>query len=368
MTKRILLGGCDIPGWGGAATRQYQLFERMQRDGFDVGSVSLVRKAEEMFFRRVWGERFWNPQSLLNVHACILEEPLWQPHRRLAEVIESLAPDLLVGFGAIATVVMKLAVPRLPIVLMTIGSHQVQLLIEMGLVRDFVDFYQQATRGVRFPVQRESPEQRAVPVADRILVHSPIVQFALAHVFPDSVAKTAARPISFADLIYSDAEPFAALRKPFADRDIDLTFVASSWDRPIKNSQLVEDIVSRRGALTIHVVGAGRRRHPSSRDHGVVAKRPELYALLGRSKTIACPSLVDAAPAVLFEASAMGCNVVASANCGNWRLCNDQLVAQECSFTEFSNKIQASLAAPYQDNRQLFRGGYDYVGDVLRAM
>ncbi|MBI3758860.1 MAG: hypothetical protein HY269_03800, partial [Deltaproteobacteria bacterium] len=55
MSKRILLAGCDIPGWGGAATCQYQLTERMQRDGFDVVSVNLINQIDQVFYRYVWG-------------------------------------------------------------------------------------------------------------------------------------------------------------------------------------------------------------------------------------------------------------------------------------------------------------------------
>ncbi|HUI27117.1 MAG TPA: hypothetical protein VL403_13620 [Candidatus Kryptonia bacterium] len=359
MSKRILLGGCDIPGWGGAATCQYHLTERMQRDGLDVASVYLINEIDQGFYRYVWGDNFLNPRSLENIHACVLAEPLYRVHERVTDLIDTLAPDLLVAFGVIATVIMKLAAPRLPIVFMTIGSYHVQRLIETGAVEDFMDFQRLVARGVRFPVAADSPERQAVQLADLIVMHSPVVRFAFDHFFPGSVGKAYENLISFADFIYPDSQQVDALRRPFAERDIDLLFAASSWTRPIKNYPLVEQIVAQCDGLNVHIAGDCERRHPAVHHHGVVTSRAELYALLGRSKTLVCPSLVDAAPGILFEASALGCNVVASPNCGNWPLCSDELVAKRCTRNEFVAKIHTALAAPQPDNRNRFLGGYD---------
>ena len=358
MSKRILLGGCDIPGWGGAATCQYELLDRMRRDGFDVASVNLIEEKDQVFYRYVWGDNFLNPRSLDHIHACTLTDPLYRPHDRLIELIDTLAPDLLVGFGVMATVIMKLAAPRVPIAFLTIGSYQLQQLIEAGAVADFMDFQRLVGLGVRFPIAADSPERRAIEMAELIVIHSPVVRFAFDHFFPGAAGKTYANLISFADFIYPDAAHVDGFRRPFAERDIDLLCAASSWTRPVKNYPLVERIVSRCGKLNIHLVGELDRSNPACHDHGVVADRDELYSLLGRSKVVACPSLVDAAPGVLFEASALGCNVVASPNCGNWRLCHDDLVPARCGRNEFVAKIAAAVRAPYADNRDRFLGGY----------
>jgi glycosyltransferase involved in cell wall biosynthesis len=119
--------------------------------------------------------------------------------------------------------------------------------------------------------------------------------------------------------------------------------------------------------LNIHIVGDVDRPCPPARQHGVVARREDLYDLLGRSKTIVCPSLLDAAPGVLFEASAMGCNVITSPNGGNWQLCNERLLAERCSADVFVSRINRSLAAPHEDNRERFRGGYVDLVDTLTA-
>jgi hypothetical protein len=61
----------------------------------------------------------------------------------------------------------------------------------------------------------------------------------------------------------------------------------------------------------------------------------------------------------------MGCNVIASPNCGNWQLCNEQLLADRCSPEAFLSKIKLSLAEPYKDNQEHFRGGYEDLVDTL---
>ena len=61
----------------------------------------------------------------------------------------------------------------------------------------------------------------------------------------------------------------------------------------------------------------------------------------------------------------MGCNVVASPNCGNWQLCNSRLVAERGTRAEFLSKIELSLGAPFTDNRERFRGGYADLVDTL---
>lgn len=365
MGKRILLACKDVPGWGGASTVLYLLFERMQRDGFDVAYVNLVGASEEAFVRRKFGERFGNPRGLDNVHTCILDEPFWRKSASLGDLIAAYSPDLLLGFGYIAAWLMRQAAPRLPVVFMTAGSRELQRLIEAGAVSDFMGFRRSIARGVTFPVAPENRERQAAEGADLIVAHSPIVRFVFEQLLPPAAVKIYANTISVADLVYAEAEEFSDLRLPLAQRDVDVIFVASSWTRPIKNYALVRQIASRCDGWRVHIVGEIDRECPSVRHHGIVARRADLYGLLGRAKTLVCPSLLDAAPAVLFEASAMGCNVVASPNCGNWQLCHPRLVVERGTRAEFLSKIELSLGSPYTDNRERFRGGYADLVDTL---
>ena len=75
---------------------------------------------------------------------------------------------------------------------------------------------------------------------------------------------------------------------------------------------------------------------------------------MGNAKTVASPSAFDPAPGILFEASAMGCNVVASKNCGNWQLCHPQLLADPFDVGTFREKLGLSVTRKYNDNMDFF--------------
>ena len=365
MSKRILLSCYEVPSWGGASTVLYLLFERMQREGMDVAYLNLVNREDEAFFRRLFGESFGNPRSLDNVHTCVVDEPLWRAHGSLTDLISDLRPDLLFGFGFIAARLLELAAPRLPVVFMTSGSRQVKHLVESGAVKDFLGFKRSVERGIRFPIAPDNPERQAVEGCELIIIHSPLVKFAFEHFFPLHTGKIYSNIVSVADFIYPEAEQFNGLKKPTARRDIDVIFVASQWNRPEKNYTLARKIASHCDGLSVHIVGATDCPCPSARHHGVIARREDLYELLGRSKTLVCPSLLDPAPGVLFEASAMDCNVVASPNCGNWQLCNEELLADRCSSQAFLSAIKRSVSGTYKDNQEQFRGGYRDLVDTL---
>jgi len=75
---------------------------------------------------------------------------------------------------------------------------------------------------------------------------------------------------------------------------------------------------------------------------------------------VVSPSSFDAAPGILFEASAMGCNVVASKNCGNWMLCNTALLVNRYDAKSFVSKIELSLSQKYPDNFDYFAALQSY--------
>jgi glycosyltransferase involved in cell wall biosynthesis len=362
MAKRILLGCQEIPGWGGAATTHYRLFELMQREGWDVGYVNLVNQSDARFLRPLFGAHGNNPRSLANVHT--FEMPPKGVSPDLAGFIATTAPDLMLACGFTAALPMKHACPDVPLAFVTAGAREVQHLIETGAVRDYMGFVRGVAKGIDF-TNGLSRESEAVSISDVIFAHSPIIRFAFEHLYPDSVGKIYANTISVADLVYSEAEEFSSLRRPFAERDVDVAFIASSWQRPVKNYAVVQQIVHATPGLTVHIVGDAANPPTRATPHGVLTRREDVFALLGRCKAVVCPSLLDAAPGILFEASAMGCNVVASPNCGNWQLCHRQLLARRCTPNAFVERIGYAMERPYPDNRKQYCGGY---ADLLGAL
>lgn len=368
MSRSVLIVSYEVPGWGGASSRAYLLFERLQRDGWDVAFLNLVRRDEERFLRGLFGARFGNPRGLANVHTQILDEPVWGEQAALAATVREIEPDVALAFGFTAANLLLPAAPGIPLVYTTVAVGRVQALVEAGAVADFIAFRASVEAGVEFLPPAVDRERRAIEACDLVIVHSPIVRFTIEHCFPEARARIHPRTISLADLVYESAESFAMLRRPFAERDIDLLFIASHWRRPTKGYGLVREIAERSAARSIHVVGGFTDSCPNAVHHGVVTDRTELFALIGRTKVLACPSQVEGAAGVLFEASAMGCNVVASENCGNWELCNDELLARTCDAAEFTARIERGLERRYADHRDRFAGGYDDLVKILNEL
>ncbi len=366
MTAPTFLLGCfEIPGWGGAATVSYALFERMQRDGFAVHYVNLVRQEEAAMLAEAFGAAAGNPAGLADVHTLLLADPLWRAHAELTALIETLRPDLLVARGFVAAALMARAAPDVPLAFLTSGCAQVKRLLHAGVIDDFVDFRRLVARGARFTAPRRDAEAGAVAHSDLIVLHSPLVREAFEHFFPSDMGRVYAPLVSVADDVLHDAAPYRSLAQPFAVRDIDVLVVASNWQRPEKNAALLRRIGATCGDLRLHVVGANAPADMVAQHHGIVADRAAIYALLGRAKVLVCPSSWDPAPGVLFEASLMGCNVVASPNCGNWELCDEQLLARTSD--AFVPCLRRALAAPLPDHRARFHGGYADLLETLQA-
>jgi glycosyltransferase involved in cell wall biosynthesis len=362
---RLLLAACDVPGWGGASTVTYGLFERLQAAGHAVALVNLVEAADAPRLAADFGPAIGNPRGLADVHTCLLPAPLWQAHAGLGALVERLRPDVLVTRGYIATWLMRRVAPRLPQVFLTSGVAQVKRLLADGTIDDFADFVRLVGRGVVFPVPPRDREAQAVAESDLVILHSPHVRAAYEHFFPAYLGAVYERLVSVADEIYAAAAPFTGLARPFAARDIDVLFVASDWSRAEKNVALVRSLAVACRGLRVHLVGRADAAGLPLTHHGVVADRADLYALLGRTRALVCPSRFDAAPGVLFEASAMGCNVVASPNCGNWQLCPAPFVARRSA--DFPACIARAVAAPLPDHRERFRGGYADLVETLLA-
>jgi hypothetical protein len=366
MSTRLLLGCFEVPGWGGAATFSYTLFDRMQQEGRSVAYANLVADDDARMLRDLFGGEVGNPRSLANVHTCVLERPLFRTHAGLAEMIRTVQPQLLFACGFIAAWLMKRAAPELPLVFFTSGSAHVKRLLHEGAIDDFMGFQRNLERGIAYTAPAGDRERVAVERSELIIIHSPHVRAAFEHFYAPEMGRVYENLISIADCVYWEAETFTHLALPFEQRDIDATVIASNWRRPEKNYPLLRRIAGECADLSLHVVGAPAHDPLPVRWHGLLPDRAAIYALLGRSKAIVCPSGWDPAPGVLFEASAMGCNVVASPNCGNWQLCHEDLLADAPH--AFAAAIRRAIKAPYADNRERFRGGYADLVDTLDAL
>src|SRR5947209_14208545 len=111
MKKKIFLGCFEVPGWGGASTSTYKLFETMRSGGMEVNYVNLIAEEDAEFFRSLFGDNVGNPKQLPEVWNCFLNEPTYHRHPALEDLIQELAPDITVAVGWIAALLLKKAAP-----------------------------------------------------------------------------------------------------------------------------------------------------------------------------------------------------------------------------------------------------------------
>jgi glycosyltransferase involved in cell wall biosynthesis len=353
IVTRIAFGCFEVPGWGGLTTATYRLFETMLVDGHDVHYVNLILEPEVLRFRKMFGAGCENPRSLPNVHSCHLRSALHESHPELTEMIDAIAPDRIVGVGDISAYLLKGASPDRELVFLTAGCMQVNR--SLAFTEQWA-----AMNGSGQIEPTDWKEREAVAMSDLILTHSPMIRDLYSRLYPDHADKISPSVFWFAEWIAQDAEEFAQLALPFDERDIDALFIASSWERAEKNLGMVADIAKRGDGLSVHVIGESAEPVPFTTHHGFVASRAELFRIMGRAKTVVCPSYFDAAPGILFEASVMGCNVVASKNCGNWELCNDRLLVTDYSADAFAMAIRRGRAEKLPDNMAQFLDASSY--------
>jgi hypothetical protein len=361
MASNILLAATAEPEECASGATSYRLFEHMQRTGRNVAWVDLIREPLTAPLRASPCREGPLPQT----YACVISPPTGQVEPALSDAIRRFNADLLVGCGALATVLLHAAAPQCPVVLLADRCERLQMLVHTGAVRDFMQFERRVRRGVNYASFEPTLESQAAGASTVIFTPSPLMRFAFEHLYPQHVGELYAVPVSPAALVYAEAEACRALARPFAERDVDVVFPAGARTPIATNDGLTRRIVEACTDLTVRSAGTTGAAYRAPTDHGLASQRQDLYALLGRSKTFVCPSRLDAGPHILFAASAMGCNVVASPNCGNWPLCHTDLVAPQCTRGAFLDKIRLSLARPYSDNRDVFLNG---CADLLETL
>lgn len=363
MAKRILIGSYEVPGYGGASTVAYRLFEDLQNQGFDVSFVNLIGQDDAPYLRVMYGDTLGNPRGLANVYTVFLERALFYPspaHEKISQLIESLAPDFLLGYGFIAALLLKSSAPDKRLIFVTSGCDQAkQALVQKQFDSVTALLAQIAKQNVspkfRLPPRILSPREAATfQAADLILVHSEMLRALFRYYFPAAAVKIFPETVWFAEWIVDDTEQYGAFRKAFAERAIDVLFVASMWQRPEKNWALARELILKHPAWNIHVVGECGERVGGAAYHGLMTNRAALFDLMGNTRVVVSPSRLDAAPGILWEAVTLGCNVVASKNCGNWELCHPALLAENLRAEEYGERIERARAREYRHNTETF--------------
>ncbi|HXJ84923.1 MAG TPA: hypothetical protein VMS64_40300 [Candidatus Methylomirabilis sp.] len=370
MRRRILLAAYEVPGLGGASTSAYALFRKMRRDGVDVHLVNLIDAYDLPYIQYVLGAEYGNPRQLPDVYNCVLEAGPYRRHDVLASLIEAITPDVILGYGDIATLLTRLAAPGVAILFYAAGSQQAG--VHVARRRDVcgLTLLDRCASAVR-PAVVPGREPDAIESADVIVACSDLVRTLLEYFFPyPQTCKLFPHAISQAEWIGEAATADGGTGRPFGERRIDLLFVASSWSRIEKNLALVGRIAARLPDLRVGIIGEGVSGIPRVTAYGFVAGAARVLGLMGDAKAVICPSRFDASPGILFQASVMGCNVVASRNCGNWAICHDELLVHPFSEDGFVEAAVRAVRAKRPDNMRalLERRSYAKLLEVLAVL
>ena len=368
MGPRVLLTSFEVPGIGGSSTASFDLFARMLRDGRDAHYLNLIAE-DPAYLASTFGAALGNPRGLVNVHNYWLDGPEENPQRGVTDLVGRIRPDIVLGFGFPAALFFKRNIPGVRTVLMTGSCRQATDYVTTGRANDATDLFRRLAAMKTAPRIILHSERLAVEKCDLIITHSESTLHFMSQFFPGFMGKIYPRVISYAEWIVEGAAAWSAWALPFGSRDIDALFISNDWSRPEKNFRMVEEIATRLGGRSVHIVGDAPREVKGATHHGFVAERAELFGILGRARCVVSPSLIDAAPGVLFDGAVMGCNLVVSANCGNADLCHPDLVVSSFTANAFAACIERGIQRKYDDNlpSYLSRGSYRDLIATLEA-
>ena len=369
MKPRVLFASLSVPGMGGSSTAAYDLFTRMCEDGGTAHFLNLVEEQRAALVEFTYGPAAGNPGALPNVHNYWLPRDFSAPQPELTALVEALDPDVIIGVGWIAAGALLRAAPGRRTVLLTGSCRSAQDYVTTGRAKDVVSLIDTLRASPDMALRQSEGERDVYQSCGLVLTHSSQTFELVQRFFPRALGKIYPEVFWFAEWICDGARMWAHRARSFDQRDIDVLFIATRWSRREKNSPLMQALARRFRQAAVHVVGDASGLPPSVTHHGFVAERERLFDLLGRARCVVCPSLMDAAPGVLFEAAVLGCNVVASRNCGNWEVCHPDLLADPCELERFADCIERALGRKYQDqlDRFLVPSSYDSLVRTIAA-
>jgi glycosyltransferase involved in cell wall biosynthesis len=371
--QTVVLCCQGVPRNGGINTSTYDLYERLQADGLAVGLINLIEEQDRDFYRFLYGESYGNPKALAEVYNHTLTDPPFALQPILAGIVDTLSPDLIVAMDFVSALALKRTTPERPLIFLTTDCATAAGFVHSGYLSGAGELKDALRRGRRIPSWRHADEAEAVSLADLVVARTDLTRHVFTGLFPRQSGKIFPEVIWSADLVYESALAYRHLSRPFHDRDNAVLFIAGCWERKSKNYDLVGRVAACLPHLEVHLAGETAQDLAGVHHHGVLTKREDLFRLMGRSKSIVCTSSFDPAPAELFEAAAMGCNVIASKNCGTWELCHQDLLVDPYSLEGFVDSIERSLTEEFGPNIEYFLRQRSYEGlkelvDVFRTL
>lgn len=349
ISRRILIASSVVPGFSSAASAAYLFFQRLQQDGHSVHLWHLIAPAEEGYYQYLFGDSFGNPGQLANVQNVSPDKPSLKP------AIQNLKPDIVIAFSSEAVIAISQAAPDIPQLYLLDGLGQIKQQIRNSYIKDLLAFQRKPRKKNKQLKVYDHLEKKALIRCDMAIPNSELLKTYLPAYFPTLVSQIYREAIGWGHFFYRAAEQYKDYRKPFAERSIDLLFVGCDWNTSEKNYAFAMRIARGFRKQTVHLIGnvSPTLEKQYVHYHGVVESRDLFFKILGNSKTVVFPASFATAPGSLYEAIAMGCNIVTSKNCASWTLCNEALLVDPFSLRQFREKIDLSLQRAFPANFDL---------------
>ena len=352
MCKRILFACNQVPYYGGANTTFYLLFKALQSRDWDVHYLNLIDFQRMGFYKDVFNSDFGNPSNLLNVHNVLIKDD--KVSNELKKILDDINPDLILAKNFTAPNLLKNVNRDVNMWFFPSQSDQIRNSIYNRILSSEEEALHIINEGKHDIPITWIPEQEVVKHSDYILCNSKSTQSWFRYFYPEMKYKISEEILWTANLIYRELVDHFSHAQRFEDRSIDVLFIANRWDRMEKNFNMASDIMNRLNYKTnIHIVGQCDINSNGIYVHQFLHYK-KVLELMKNTKTVVSTSIYDPAPNVLYEASVLGCNVVASKNCGNWELCNQTLLVEDYNIESYIDKIKISLEKRYDNNINLF--------------
>jgi hypothetical protein len=339
-----------VPNYGGANTTFYILFEIMQKAGWNIHYLNIVEQERLNFYRRAFGNSLGNPRGLPNVHNILFKNG---HSSSLIDLIDAVQPELIIGKNFIAPHLLKKQRPDIETWFLPSICSQIRNGIYKGILRSEIEALHKVNSYKNSIPMTWEPEIQAVESSDRIICHTKSTRFWFNHFYRDHKHKISEKILWSAPLVNKKLTKHKSGLKEFENREIDILFVANRWSRAEKNYELAKQIIKSCNGLNIHIVGECKDEIERAVYHQFLIPE-EVMNLMNNTKTVVSTSSYDPAPNVLFEASIMGCNIIASKNCGNWELCPPELLVDPYCLENYVDKIHLSLTGKFKSNLEYF--------------
>lgn len=164
------------------------------------------------------------------------------------------------------------------------------------------------------------------------------------------------KPVNRSFLFFNFAPFLMKKDKAFIDRKFDIAFIASDFDRKIKNPKLAYKLFEKFPESNKIAIGKDSdyfSEITNTVTMGLITQK-EIAEILSETKLLIIPSHFDSSPSIMSEAVLNGCNILLSKNVGWNEMMNKRCVVQDFqNHDEWVSKIEYLIDNEVENNEFL---------------